>query len=87
MDLGEETRGLPQAAYFFIGGFIFVYLALSFLGAEMGLAAVGSGFVLIGTFVVLNLERIKSHFAFLPKEKTSKPKVIDAKVIPVEEIE
>lgn len=65
----EERTGLDPNAYLFIFGFIFLYIAISYFGASMELAAILSGAVIIGAFVVINRESIKKVFILKPKEK------------------
>lgn len=87
MYFGEKTRGVPQQAYYFIFAFIFLYIAFTYFGASMDLAVIVSGFVIISTFVVLNLEKVKELFVLKPKPKKQEAKVIDAEFVKPEELE
>ncbi len=81
--MDEKSRGLPLESIFFIFGFIFLYVSMSYLGAPMELAAIASGTVIIGVFAFFNWQYIRSVFVL--KAKQAEPKVIDGEIVEQEE--
>lgn len=77
----EDKTGLSTNAYFFVFGFIFLYIALTYLGADMTLAAIASGFVIIGFFGFFNWESIKEAFVLKPKPKKADEKLIEGEIV------
>ena len=86
MSEGETEKRLPKDSYLFIFGFIFVYVAISYLGASTELAAIASGIVIIGAFLVLKKDLVKKILGLKAELKTTKPKVIEAEIVQQEEI-
>ncbi len=77
----DEKIGLSPDTYLFVFGFIFLYIALTYLGAEMTLAAIASGLVIIGVFGFFNWKTIKQAFILKPKPKKPDEKLIEAEIV------
>lgn len=87
MNLGEESKGLPKGAYYYVFAFLFLYVAMTYFGASMDLAVIISGLVIIVGFGVINIEKVRAYFTIKPSVKKEQPKVVDAELVQMEEIE
>lgn len=90
----DQKSGMSIQAYMFLIGFIFLYLAISFLGAAMELAVIVAGGIVGISYLLFNTNLIKKiqGFKVKPKkteefddvpvfEKKQRQKVIEGEIV------
>ena len=77
----DQKSGLSMNAYMFLIAFIFLYLAISFLGGSMTLSVIVAGGIVGMSYLLFNTALIKKVQSFKIKPKKTEPKVIEGEIV------
>lgn len=68
-------------AYMFLIGFIFLYIAISFVGTSMELAVILASGIVGVSYLLFNTELVKKIGSFKIKPKKTEVKVIEGEIV------
>ncbi len=81
----DQKTGFSMSAYMFLIGFIFLYLAISFVGTSMELAVILASGIVGVSYLLFNTELVKKLQSLKTKTKKTEPKVIEGEIVKQEE--